>query len=181
MLPSQLLATGVFNPEKWTKVVLLSICRCLTWRALSGIEMLKQTQARKLVMLSCWMKTFWRWFGTILCTSVPIAKLCWKPPYTVIPSSSPAISSLTIHCWWVVMIPTMSWLLGSLVGCLLYFLAVRWWNGLGVHSTPRTVPPPERCVSGSLVFSLVEYHPHPLQVFRVEAGSLLSRSCIVSD
>ena len=90
--------------------------------------MLKQTQARKAVMSSCWMRTFWKWSGTILCTSVPIARLCWELPYTVIPSSSPATLSLTIPCWWVVMIPTMSWLLGSLVGCLLYLLAFSWWN-----------------------------------------------------
>lgn len=54
-------------------------------------------------------------------------------------------------------------------------------SGLDVHSSLRTVPPPERCVSGNLVFSLVEYHPHLLQVFKVEAGSHLSSSCIGLD
>lgn len=54
-------------------------------------------------------------------------------------------------------------------------------SGLGVHSAVRTVPSLERCVSGNLVFSLVEYHPHLLQVFKMEAGSRLSRSCIGSD
>lgn len=59
---------------------------------------------------------------------------------------------------------------------------MKWFSsGLGIHGTLRTVPPPERCVWGNLAFSLVEYHPHLLHVFTVEAGSLLSRFCIGSD
>lgn len=51
-------------------------------------------------------------------------------------------------------------------------------SGLGVYSTLRTVLPPQRCVSGKLVSSLMEHHPHLSWVFKVEAGSLLSISCM---
>jgi len=34
-----------------------------------------------------------------------------------------------------------------------------------------TVPPPQRYVSGKLVFFLMEYHPHLSWAFKVEAGS----------
>lgn len=51
-------------------------------------------------------------------------------------------------------------------------------SGLGVYSTLRTVPPSQRCVSGKLVFSLMEHHPRLSWVFKVELGSLLSSSCM---
>lgn len=45
-------------------------------------------------------------------------------------------------------------------------------SGLGIFSTPRTAPPPQRCVSRKLNFSLMEYCTHLSWVFRVVAGSL---------